>query len=128
MKESPEYIPGTCNIGPEEISRRKIATVVSLILTIAVLILIIVLHPDRLWRLTIFVPVAALVINFQQMYFRFCVNFGMRGIYNLSKPGKYDTVEQAEFRKKDRNKAMKMIVTGIVAGLVSTLIFYNLPL
>jgi hypothetical protein len=127
MKDSNEYIPGTCNIGPEEIKRREIATLVSLVLTISVLILILVLHPDKLWRLAIFVPMASLVINFQQMYFRFCVNFGLRGIFNLGKPGRFDTVEQAEFRKKDRNKAIRIIVTGIIAGLVSTVIFYLLP-
>ena len=128
MQDPKEYIPGTCNIGPDEIKRRKIATLFSLILTVVTLTLILVLHLERLWRLALFIPVATLVVNFQQVYFKFCVNFGLRGIFNFGDPGKHDTIEQAEFRKKDRKKVIQMIVTGILVGSVCTLIFYFLPI
>jgi predicted nucleic acid-binding Zn ribbon protein len=127
MQTSKEYIPGTCNIGPTEIRRRKNATIFSLILTIVVIALILVLHLGKLWRLSLFVPMAAIAVNFQQVYFKFCVNFGLRGIFNFGNLGQHDTVEQAEFRRKDRTKAIKMIVVGILIGLIVTLTFYYLP-
>ncbi|HEY1869845.1 MAG TPA: hypothetical protein VGG71_02240, partial [Chitinophagaceae bacterium] len=79
MQTSKDYIPGTCNIGPPEIKRRKKAVIFALILTIVVVILILVLHPQKLWRLSLFLPLFSLAIGFQQVYFKFCANFGMRG-------------------------------------------------
>ena len=128
MEESKEYIPGACNIGPSEIKRRKSVTLFSLILTVATLALILVLQAEKPWRLLLFIPMASLIVNAQQVYFKFCVNFGIRGIFNLGDLGKQDTVAQAEFRKKDRTKAIQMITTGILVGIASALLFYFLPL
>ena len=124
MESTNEYIPGTCNIGPAEMKRRKGAAIFSLFLTIVVAVLILVLAEEKLWRLIIFIPVSAFAVNFQQVYYSFCVNFGLRGIFNFGNLHQHDTVEQAEYRKKDRQKAIRMITTGIIAGLVAAGIFY----
>ncbi|MBK7816075.1 MAG: hypothetical protein IPJ60_00060 [Sphingobacteriaceae bacterium] len=42
------YIPGACNIGREEIKRRKMATIFSAILTIAVMVLILTLDSNKI--------------------------------------------------------------------------------
>jgi amino acid transporter len=127
MQPSKEYVPGTCNIGPKEMKKRKVASVISLMLTIVTIVLLLFSHADKTWRLLLFIPLAALIVNLQQWYFHFCVNFGMRGVFNFDNPGKLDTVEQAEFRRKDRNKAIQMIAVGIFFGLVGALLFYFLP-
>ncbi len=126
MQTSNEYVPGTCNIGPTEIKRRKTATLFALVLTIVTVALILGFQYHRLWRLIVFIPVSALAVNAQQLYFKFCVNFGLRGVFNFGNPGKLDSVEQAEYRKKDRQKAIQMIVTGIVIGLIAAVVFYLL--
>ncbi len=127
MNPSPEYVPGTCNIGPAEIKARRKAAVFSLVLSIAVILLLLLVDANRIWRLILFIPVASLVVGFQQTYFKFCVGFGMKGLFNFGDLGKNDTIEQAEFRQKDRKKALQMIVTGIVAGLIVAILFYLLP-
>ena len=127
MKPSTQYIPGTCNIGPAELKRRKNAMWFSLALTTATVILLFACDASRPWRLVLFLPVSAFAVNFQQVYFGFCVNFGMRGIFNFGDAGAHDSVEQAEFRKKDRSKSIRMIVTGIAIGIIVAILFHYLP-
>jgi hypothetical protein len=127
MQRSNEYIPGTCNIGRAEVKKRKASTWFSLILAIVVVLWIVFLNPAREWRLVLFIPVASLVVNFQQVYFGFCVNFGMRGVFNFDNAGKFDTIEHPEFRFKDKAKAIRMIQLGALTGAVAALIFYALP-
>jgi hypothetical protein len=127
MRTFTEYVPGTCNIGPVEFRKRKNAMWFSLGLTLVTIALLIFLHAARPWRSVLFVPLSAFAVNFQQVYFGFCVNFGLRGIFNFGNEGAHDSVEQAEFRKKDRSKAIRMIGTGVLIGLVVTILFYCLP-
>ncbi|HTA28230.1 MAG TPA: hypothetical protein VK809_10600 [Bacteroidia bacterium] len=127
MNTESEYIPGTCNIGPAEIKARRNVAVISTIVSIVIIILLVVLHADKLWRLTLFIPATSVAVSFQQVYFHFCVNFGLRGIFNFGDIGKTFTVDQQENFKKDRMKAQKMIATGIFFGLVIAVLFYILP-
>ncbi len=120
------YIPGVCNIGEEEIKRRKIAAWSSLAITVILFVSLLYLDVNRIWRLSIFFTVTSFAVSFQQWYFKFCVAFGIKGIFNFGKLGKSDTIEQAEFRKKDRAKAWQMVNTGIFAGIITALIFFLL--
>ncbi len=125
--ETLKYIPGTCNIGREEIIRRRNGAIFSAILTVIVVCILLLTHADKLWRLVIFLPLTALAVSIQQWYFKFCVNFGMRGIYNFKELGNTTTVEDRKMKREDRAKAGKMILAAVVFGLVFTLIFYLLP-
>ncbi len=121
------YIPGACNIGREEIKRRKMATIFSAILTIAVMVLILTLDSNKIWRLLLFIPATSLGVSFQQWYFKFCVAFGIKGVFNFGDIGKTFSIEQKENYRKDRIKAWQMIISGVVFGVVVALIFYYLP-
>ena len=128
MDMKAEYIPGTCNIGPSEIKARKIFAIYAAIFGILLIVFLLVFHADKLWRLTLFLPAASFGVGFQQWYYHFCVNFGLRGIFNFGDMGKTFSVEQKEDFKKDRMKAKKMLIIGILFGLVLTILFYFLPL
>jgi hypothetical protein len=118
------YVPGVCNIGKEEIRRRKIAALSSLAITVILIAAISYLDVNRVWRLSIFFTVTSSAVSFQQWYYKFCVAFGIKGIFNFGNLGTSDTIEQAEFRKKDRAKAWQMITTGILAGIITALVYY----
>ena len=122
-----DYIPGACNIGREEIKRRKMATIFSAILTIAVMVLILTLDANKIWRLLLFIPATSLGVSFQQWYFKFCVAFGIKGVFNFGDIGKTFSIEQKENYRKDRIKAWQMIISGVVFGVVVAQIFYYLP-
>ena len=121
------YIPGACNIGHEEIKRRKKAAIFSIVLTITVIVLVFMLDANKIWRLTLFIPATSLGVSFQQWYFKFCVAFGIKGVFNFGDIGKTFSIDQKENYRKDRIKAWQMIISGIVFGLILALIFYFMP-
>lgn len=127
MNTPSEYIPGTCNIGPKEIKARRVSAIFSAILSIVLIILLLALHVAKLWRLTLFIPATSLGVGFLQLYSHFCVNFGLRGVFNFGDIGKTFSVDQQENFKKDRAKAWRMINTGILFGMIVTILFYILP-
>jgi len=118
------YIPGVCNIGKKEIKRRKQAAIFGFVLCIVCITLIQWLEADRIWKLLLFIPAASLGISFQQWYFKFCVAFGIKGVFNFGNIGKTFTVEQKEYFRKDRIKAWQMIISGVLFGIAAALLYF----
>ena len=52
------YRSGSCNIGPEEIGRRRRAGHVGLLVTLALLALLVAIDAPPLWRLALALPAA----------------------------------------------------------------------
>jgi hypothetical protein len=121
----PEYIPGVCNIGPAERSlRRKVGWIGSGI-TIALWAVLLSDHTPRIWRLFIFLPAAMAAVGFLQSAFHFCAAFGLKGLFNFgSELGKTDTVMQAEFRKKDRQRAWLILFLSVMTGMITAAAAY----
>jgi Ni/Fe-hydrogenase subunit HybB-like protein len=127
MNSQNEYIPGTCNIGPKEIAMRKRASIYAAIFFIGLTTLMLTLQIDKYWRLILFIPAATFGVTFQQWYFKFCVYFGLKGVFNFGDMGQQFTIEQKENYKKDRIKVAKMITLGVLFGLLVTATIYLLP-
>lgn len=73
----------------------------------------------------LFIPALMGSIGLLQYYLHFCVNFGLRGLMNVDKEAfKTEPVEQAEFRRLDRQKAWKIISVGLGLSLAVTLAAY----
>lgn len=117
------YIPGVCNIGPAEIQGRKRIGFLFGWITLASLGALFLWHADRIFSLFIFFPATISTLGFLQAYMHFCVAFGMEGLFNVSESDlKTETVEQSEWRAKDKRKAIIMISGGILVGTLLTLI------
>jgi hypothetical protein len=117
MAEMPGYIPGTCNIGPAEIRKRSQAGWLGFGATVLMWALFLIFRVGAPWRLLLFFPAAIGATGFLQAALHFCAGFGMRGVYNFgSEVGKTDTVEQAEYRLKDRRKANTIGLYSILIG------------
>lgn len=121
------YIPGTCNIGDKEIAHRKAPLKYSLIVCAVLIAFIQLAGLSKGWRLLLFIPASIVAITFQQCYFKFCVSFGLRGLYNFGEVGKLNTVEQANDAKKDRAKTWQMIGLAVLFGILTTVAYYFLP-
>ena len=116
MMSHSEYIPGVCNIGAAEISRRRQSGWIGLGITVLLWVLFFILRVPAPWRLFLFLPASLGASGFLQAAFHFCAGFGMRGVFNFgSEVGKTDTVEQAEFRRQDVRKAR---LIGLYSGLI----------
>ncbi|MBL7869945.1 MAG: hypothetical protein JNM71_18190 [Flavobacterium lindanitolerans] len=121
-----KYIPGVCNMGREEIKRRMTAGWTGLILTLIAIFLLWWLNPIKWWRLVVFIPAMIGATRFIQAYNKFCAYFGFGHLVNFGDVGKTDSIEQNEFRAKDRAKAWQLLAYAFGAGLVITVIVYFL--
>ncbi len=121
-----KYISGVCNIGPGERRRRRNGALYSGVLTIVEIIILSIVSVNPLWRLTLFIPAASFGVGFLQWHNKFCVAFGLMGVFNFGEIGTTFSVEQREDLQRDRTKARRMILLGTAFGLICAVCFYFL--
>jgi hypothetical protein len=125
MPTKQEYVPGVCNIGPAEIKRRRQGGWLGLGATILLWAAFWYFRVPAPWRLLLFFPAAMSATGFLQAALHFCAGFGMRGVFNFGPSvGKTETVEQAEFRRKDQRKAIQIFLYSVLIGIVVAIAGY----
>lgn len=128
MANNHEYIPGVCNIGRAEIRQRKLIGWVALTVTVGTWIALGMFGVPPLWRLTLFFPATMAAVGFLQAAWYFCAKFGLGGVFNFgANIGETDTVEQAEFRRQDRRKAIRIIALSALIGAIAAAAGYFIP-
>lgn len=127
-KHRSDYIPGMCNIGPAERRMRRLGGIAGAIATVGLLIVLLALDAPLIWRLLLVIPASGAATGFLQDALHFCVGFGMRGIFNvINSAGITDNVELEEYRIKDRNKALQIVVLSATIGVVVACLSLLLP-
>jgi hypothetical protein len=122
------YQPGTCNIGPAEIARRRRAGRVGLGAAIVLLAGLVAISAPPLSRLLVALPAAAAASGYLQARLRFCAGFGSRGIYNFGELGQTLQVQDAEARRHDRPRATQIGLASVAIGVAVGLVAVGLPL
>jgi hypothetical protein len=112
-----QYIPGTCNIGPEEIALRRRAGHVGLALTAALGAALLRSDVHPAWRLTLALPAAGAASGYLQARQRFCANYGFRGLYNFDSRGHEQPVPLAGAREEDRRRSLQIAASSAAIGL-----------
>jgi hypothetical protein len=113
------YIPGACNIGKAEMRRRLALGWLGLIAGGVLWAVFFSFDTAAAWRLLMFFPAALAAAGFLQSYWSFCAGYGLSGVFNVGPDfGKTETVEQAEFRRKDRRTALLIIGLSLLVGAV----------
>jgi hypothetical protein len=112
-----QYVPGTCNIGSDEIALRRRVGHVGLAVTaaLAAALLRSDLHPA--WRLTLALPAAGAAAGYLQARQRFCADFGFRGVYNFDTRGHEQQVTAAQAQSEDRRRALQISAASAGIGL-----------
>jgi len=123
--EKNAYIPGVCNIGPDEIKKRKIGGWSGLAIAILFWGAFFIVAIPRVWVVLIFFPVMMSAVGFLQAYMHFCVYFGFANLFNFGDVGKTDSVSQAEFRKQDRKKAWNILAYAFLISVAVTFVAYK---
>lgn len=121
------YQPGTCNIGPAEIARRRGAGHVGLGAAIVLLAGLVAIGAPPPVRLLVALPAAAAASGYLQARFRFCAGFGSRGIYNFGELGQTLQVEDVEARRRDRARATQIGLASVAIGVAVGLVAVGLP-
>jgi hypothetical protein len=125
---SNQYIPGTCNLGKDEIRSRQIVALFGLFLTISSVIGILAADQGRSVRFSIFIPAMIFSVGFVQSRSKFCLAYGLAGTFNFERLGKISRVSSVEDRKADRKTAIIILLKAAALAAVITVVFFVLPL
>ena len=117
------YIPGTCNLGKEEIRRRQVVALVGLALSLFSLFGLIAADAEPTARISLFIPLMVFAVGYVQSRKKFCLAYGLMGTFNLGKLGDIKKVQSPEDRKADRKTALTIFAqAAFLAGGLTALV------
>jgi ferric-dicitrate binding protein FerR (iron transport regulator) len=111
------YEPGACNIGPEEIARRRRVGHVGLIASVALFALLLAVAAPHWTRLLLVATAAGSASGYLQAWLHFCAGFGSAGVYNLGPLGSAEPVVDPHARSLDRRKSLQIGLASLAIGL-----------
>ena len=101
---------------------------IGLALTVAALAAFVVFSVPDPWRALAAAPAVLGANGFLQYRMHFCVNFAMRGLYNLGdKLHTEENVVDAEMRRADQRKGLQIIGLSLLIGAAAVVIAVLLP-
>jgi hypothetical protein len=116
-----------CNIGAEEVARRRRSAVVATVATAVIAMALVVADAPAWARFLVAWPVgAAAAVTWLQVVRRFCVAFGALGLQNFGRLGEESAVDAAQ-RAHDRRQALQMVFEGALIGLVVAIAIAAIP-
>ena len=115
-----------CNIGPEEITRRRRSAVALTVVTALAAAALVAIHTPPLARLLIWPLATASAVTWLQVIHRFCVAFGALGLENFGRLGEEVHVDERQ-RATDHRRALQLILEGSLVGLVVALLVVAIP-
>ena len=122
------YVPGVCNIGEEEIRRRRRFGWINLVLFLILFAVLIAINAPPLVRLVLFIPAFGAAMGFVQAKMHFCAYFGLVGLFNVkSTAATPEEIWEDELRKTDQRKAWSIIGISLLIGGVLAVIAYLIP-
>ena len=121
------YRPGACNIGPEEIARRRRAGLTGIGIAVVLGLALLVIGAPAWARVLIFPFLAGGLVSLEQVRRRFCVGFAMAGLRNFGALGAEQRIEDGAARAADRRSALIMIGYMSAIAAVITVAFVALP-
>jgi len=119
-----DYIPGECNIGREEIARRYRIGYFGVILAVIVILIIGVAGLPRDARFLLVFPVALALTGFLQATSKFCLAYGLKGVFSTKGLRQISRVTESDARRADRRTALSMIAIVGGGSIAITLIYY----
>lgn len=117
-----EYVAGVCNIGSEEIGRRRNLGWVALATTLVLLLVLLGTGVNPWWRLFVFFPATISASGFLQAYFHFCVGFAHTGVYNFGRLGQIREVGDEPSKSKDKRRGNWITLYAVLIGAAIAII------
>jgi len=123
-----QYAAGSCNIGPKEIRRRRFVGLVGLVLVFITVASFHSQHVKGFSRVSVFLPAILFSIGYLQSRKKFCLAFGMAGIFNFGRSRDIARVASPEDRARDRKTALSILFQAVGLAALLTAIVVALPL
>jgi hypothetical protein len=118
--------PPRCNIGPDEIAKRRRSAILASAATAVIAVALVALEVPAPLRLLLWPIATAAAVTWLQVIHRFCVAFGALGLENFGRLGEHQAVD-ARTRATDRRRAFQLILEGGLIGLIVTLAVVAIP-
>jgi hypothetical protein len=112
-----DYRAGACNIGKDEIDRRRRFGHLALITAIALFVILVAVGAPPVLRAIVALPAAVAAACYIEAYLKFCIRFGWLGLFNFGAYGTTEHVADKASRDTDRRRAQRL-----VAALVFVLV------
>ena len=123
-----DYIPGTCNIGGDELRSRRIVAAFGLILSLSALTAFITTDASQSARIGIFIPLLVMSIGWVQSRKKFCLAYGFAGSFNFGKLGHLSRVSDPIARAADRRQAIMIFAQSTLYAAALTALVVALPI
>lgn len=121
----PEYKPGVCNIGENEIRKRYALAVIAFVVSALLVYAVVLLNLARWALLLSFIPLVMGFEGLYQGYFKFCAGFAAAGKYDFTgSGGSKSNVTDSESHKKDLQKARRIHIYSIISSIIIVVIIY----
>lgn len=117
------YVPGTCNLGKDEIRRRMRVGYSGIVLTVLVFLVLEIFDAPRIYRIFIFPPLFYMISGFIQARHRFCYVYGWKGLFSMTGRKQFHRVSEEESLRKDRNTALKIVAMITFGSLLLTALY-----
>ena len=121
------YRAGACNIGPDEIARRRSFGRAGLAVSGLIALALLGVGAPPVARLLVALPVAGSAISLIQARLRFCAAFGFAGLRNFGPLGGEEHIVEAVARRADRDMALRVVAAGSLAGLAAGIALALIP-
>ena len=118
--QSPDYVAGSCNIGPSEIHRRYQVAITGGVLYTILAIALIASNQGTTTRLIAFAPAMLASVGYIQARNRFCFAYGLMGVFNFDQAGDVKKVKDPVALKADRTAALKIILKSLFSASILT--------
>jgi len=123
---SAEYVPGNCNIGPEEIYRRRRIGYLGLAGMAIFIIIDINFNLPQVWKLVLFAPTVYALSGFFQARHKFCFLYGFMGLSSISGRRNFAKTKDNLMLRKDRTRALLLVAQVFFGSLLITVLYYFL--
>ena len=123
-----QYMPGSCNIGKNDIRQRLVVALIGAILTLVAGAGLLSNEDPNPPRFFIFFPALIFAIGFVQSRKKFCLAYGFAGTFNFGKLGKASRVASAADRKADRKTAINIFLQSAGLALGITVVYTTLAI
>ncbi len=125
---SDTYQPGVCNIGPAERKQRLNIGWIGVVFVVLGLVCFVAFDAPTWVRFLIAIPALLAANGFLQYAMHFCVNFAMRGLYNLGTAlHTEENVVDAAMRKADQRKGLQIIGLSVLIAAAVVVVAVLLP-
>ncbi len=112
-----QYVPGVCNIGPDEIRSRRRGGLVALGATFAGFVLLHAIGASPAVHFVLFIPALGSALGLLQAARRFCIHYGWSSLFNFGALGRVHRASgTADERRADRQAAVRLIGMSIVSA------------